>query len=131
MSGELHMQLNGMGGPAGPPLPGGGPGVFGSKPSEKAAAAKTIETELQPNTKKATEHADEATTTAAKGFKGWDTAAGLKKVADTWDQQVKSLMGRLVSERAALRSTSGLFVSTDIGTGDKFPLLRDSKLNGL
>ncbi|GAA3060434.1 hypothetical protein GCM10020254_00260 [Streptomyces goshikiensis] len=109
-----------------------GSGSFGSTPTEKTAAANAIETELQPSTKTATEHADEATNTAVKGFEGWDTAPGLKKVADTWDKQVKVLMGRLGSEKSALRGASGLFVRNDIGLGDQFrPIGTQSKLNGL
>ncbi|MEV0992016.1 hypothetical protein [Streptomyces sp. NPDC049949] len=111
---------------------GGGGGTFASTPAQKRSAANTIETELEPNTKKATEYADESTNTAVKGFDGWDAAAGLKKVADTWDQQVKVLMGRLGSEKGSLRGASGLFVQNDLGTGDGFrPLGSQSKLNGL
>ncbi|OKK20786.1 hypothetical protein AMK16_10205 [Streptomyces sp. CB00455] len=127
---QVDMRLNGAG-PAGPPVPGG-PGNFGSTPAEKTAAANTIETELQPDTKTATEHADEAMTSAVAGFDGWETAKGLKKVADTWDQQVKTLMGRLASEKSALRGTAGLFVRNDIGVGGQFhPIGGQSKLNGL
>ncbi|MFI1154344.1 hypothetical protein [Streptomyces sp. NPDC020817] len=111
---------------------GGGGGTFASTPAQKRSAANTIETELEPNTKKATEYADESTNTAAKGFDSWDAAAGLKKVADTWDRQVKVLMGRLGSEKGSLRGASGLFVQNDLGTGDGFrPLGSQSKLNGL
>ncbi|WP_258309996.1 hypothetical protein [Streptomyces sp. CG 926] len=125
------MRLNGTGASAGPLAPGGS-GTFGSTPAEKTAAANTIETELQPNTKTATEHADEATNAAVKGFEDWDTAPGLKKVADTWDKQAKVLMGRLGSEKSALRGASGLFVRNDIGLGDQFrPIGARSKLNGL
>ncbi|MFD7915163.1 hypothetical protein ACFV30_31320 [Streptomyces sp. NPDC059752] len=70
------MRLNGTGAPAGPFAPGGS-GTFGSTPAEKNAAANTIENELEDRTKTATEHADESTNTAVKGFDGWDTAAGL------------------------------------------------------
>ncbi|WP_030303089.1 hypothetical protein [Streptomyces katrae] len=102
---------------------GGGGGTFASTPAQKRSA---------PNTKKATDHADESTNTAVKGFDGWDAAAGLKKVADTWDQQVKVLMGRLGSEKGSLRGASGLFVQNDLSTGDGFrPLGTQSKLNGL
>ncbi|MFE2548253.1 hypothetical protein ACFXGI_06845 [Streptomyces sp. NPDC059355] len=90
-----------------------------------------IETELQPNTKTATEQSDESTNTAVKGFEGWDTALGLKKVADTWDKQVAVLMGRLGSEKSALRGASGLFVRNDVGLGDQFCPIGQSKLNGL
>ncbi len=111
---------------------GGGEADFASTPSQKADAANTIETELQPNTKKAAEHADEATDAAVKTFAGWDTAAGLKKVADTWDQQVKVLMGRLASEKSSLRGASGLFARNDIATGDGFRAIApQSKLNEL
>ncbi|MFG2298578.1 hypothetical protein [Streptomyces sp. NPDC048603] len=114
--------------PSGLFAPGPSPD-FASTPEEKKAAASTIETELEPNTKKAAELADDTTNTAQKGFEGWDTAAGLKKVADTWDQQVRNLMGRLASEKTALRGTSGLFVRNDTGLGSQF--LPQSKLNGL
>ncbi|MER7468979.1 hypothetical protein [Streptomyces sp. NPDC097981] len=124
---QAAMRLNGV-----PAADGGGGGTFASTPAQKRSAANTIETELEPNTKKATEHADESTNTAVKGFDGWDAAVGLKKVADTWDQQVKVLMGRLGSEKGSLRGASGLFVQNDLGTGDGFrPLGAQSKLNGL
>ncbi|WP_405497158.1 hypothetical protein [Streptomyces sp. NBC_00096] len=126
---DQHVGTRLNGAPAGPFAPGG-PGDFASTPAEKQAAAGTIETELEPDTKKATEHADDATDTARKGFEGWETAAALKKVADTWDQQVKTLMGRLSGEKTALRGASGLFVRNDTGLGNQF-LLSDSKLNGL
>ncbi|MCX5613411.1 MULTISPECIES: hypothetical protein [unclassified Streptomyces] len=128
-AGQAAMRLNGVPAADGG---GGGGGTFTSTPAQKRSAANTIETELEPNTKKATEYADESTDTAVKGFDGWDAAAGLKKAADTWDQQVKVLMGRLGSEKGSLRGASGLFVQNDLGTGDGFrPLGTQSKLNGL
>ncbi|MEU2395768.1 hypothetical protein [Streptomyces sp. NPDC007369] len=114
-----------------PPLlqaPGGQD--FASTPAEKKAAANTIQTELQPNTQKASTHADEATGAAQKGFDGWETAAGLKKVAETWDQQVKNLMARLEAEKNSLRGASGYFQRNDVGLGNDF-LATKSKLNGL
>ena len=70
---EVRTRLNS--GPAAglPPLASGGPGGFASTPAEKKAAAGTIETELEPDTKKAVDHADGATSTARKGFDGCDT----------------------------------------------------------
>ncbi|MFB6517007.1 hypothetical protein [Streptomyces sp. NPDC056401] len=124
---DVAVRLNGA--PTGPFAPGGS-GDFASTPAEKQAAAHTIETELEPNTKKASEHADDATGTTQKGFEGWETASGLKKVSDTWDQQVRTLMGRLSSEKTALRGASGLFVRNDTGLGNQF-LVSGSKLNGL
>ncbi|MGW7431075.1 hypothetical protein ACWGIN_16150 [Streptomyces sp. NPDC054861] len=108
---------------------GGGDTDFASTPAQKKAAAGTVETELEPNTKKAAEHADEATGAARKGFDGWETAAGLKTVEDTWNRQVKTLMNRLAAEKNALRGASGLFAGNDIGVGDQ--LLAQSKLNTL
>ncbi|MFF0216619.1 hypothetical protein [Streptomyces vinaceus] len=115
-------------GPYGPFAPGGGQD-FASTPAQKTAAAGTIETELEPNTKKATEHADDATDAARKGFDGWETAAALTSLSETWDKQVKVLMGRLSSEKSALRGASGLFVRNDHGVGTQF--LAPSKLNHL
>ncbi|MDQ1007615.1 hypothetical protein QFZ82_002100 [Streptomyces sp. V4I23] len=120
------MRLNG--GPG--PLATGGNQDFASAPAEKKAAANTIETELQPNTKKASDHADGATNSLRNGFGGWETAAGVKTVADTWEQQVKTLMARLESEKNALRGASGLFVRNDTGVGADLRA-STSKLNGL
>ncbi|MET9963548.1 hypothetical protein ABZ128_31505 [Streptomyces sp. NPDC006326] len=122
------MDPGGSGGSA--PAPAPGSKDFASTPAQKKAAANTIETELEPATKKAAEHADSATSTAQKGFEGWETAAGLKKVADTWDQQVKSLMARLASEKTALRGAHNLITGNDTGIRSQF-LASDSKLNGV
>ncbi|MYV72433.1 hypothetical protein GT352_00445 [Streptomyces sp. SID1046] len=105
--------------PSGPFVRGGSPD-FASSPAEKNAAAGTIQNYLEPETKKHAEDADEATEAARKGFEGWQTAAALKKVTDTWDQQVTTLMGRLAGEKAALRRASGSFTSNDIGLGNQF-----------
>ncbi|WP_328298491.1 hypothetical protein OG389_12170 [Streptomyces sp. NBC_00435] len=126
---QVGTRLNGAPGPTGPFAPGGA-GDFASTPAEKKAAAGTIETELEPDTKKAAAHADHDTATAQKGFEGWETAHGLKTVTDTWHQQVKTLMGRLSGEKYALRGTSSLFTRNDTGLGDQF-LASQSKLNGL
>ncbi|AQT75205.1 hypothetical protein [Streptomyces sp. fd1-xmd] len=135
MSGEADnraTRLNGVDGSPASPLASGGGSIFGSTPTEKNAAANTIETELEPNTKKATGGAKENTSAAAQSLDGWATASGLKKVAETWDQQAKALMGRLSAEKASLRSTSGLFVRNDIRTGDELRALGPkSKLEGL
>ncbi|MFG2616831.1 hypothetical protein ACGFXC_04350 [Streptomyces sp. NPDC048507] len=117
------------GSPGSPASPGGAPD-FASSPAEKKAAATTIENELQPDTKKAAGHADTTTETARKGFDGWETAAGLKTVADTWDQQVKTLMGRLAGEKSALRGANSLITGNDTGLRSQF-LTSPSKLNGL
>ncbi|MFE6268264.1 hypothetical protein ACFVQ9_05665 [Streptomyces goshikiensis] len=106
--------------------------MFGSTPAEKTAAANTIESELEPNTKKAADGAKENTSAAARTLDGWETASGLKKLTETWDQQVKMLMGRLSAEKTSLHGTSGLFVKNDVRTGDALRALGPkSKLEGL
>ncbi|MFB8396724.1 MULTISPECIES: hypothetical protein [Streptomyces] len=102
------------------PFVRGGASDFASSPAEKNAAAGTIQTYLEPETKKHAGDADEATEAARKGFEGWQTAAALKKVADTWDQQVATLLGRLAGEKDDLRQASGSFASNDIGLGNQF-----------
>ncbi|MBM7055520.1 hypothetical protein [Streptomyces durocortorensis] len=108
---------------------GQGAADFASTPAQKKAAAGTIRDDLEPNTKKTAERADTATESARKGFDGWETAAGLKTVAGTWDRQVRSLMGRLALEKNALSGASGLFARNDIGVGNQ--LLAQSKLDRL
>jgi hypothetical protein len=115
---------------SGGPGPAGGNQDFASAPAQKTAAATTIETELQPNTRKASDHADEATNSLRKGFGGWETADGMKTVAETWEKQVKNLMARLESERNALRGASGLIARNDTGLGNDLRA-STSKLNGL
>ncbi|MFD3720655.1 hypothetical protein [Streptomyces sp. NPDC058674] len=106
--------------------------MFGSTPAEKKAAANAIESELEPNTKKAADRAKENTSAAARTLDGWETASGLKKVTETWDQQVNLLMGRLSTEKTSLRGASGLFVQNDVHTGDQLRALGPkSKLDGL
>ncbi|MEV7088259.1 hypothetical protein AB0O07_20620 [Streptomyces sp. NPDC093085] len=100
-----------------------------STPGQKKAAANTIETELEPDTRKAGNWADDASGKAVTGFDGWDTAAGLKKVRETWESQVKTLMGRLSAEKGALRGAGGLFAQNDLATESAFK--NGSKLNGL
>ncbi|MFK0259059.1 hypothetical protein [Streptomyces sp. NPDC090445] len=111
------------------PAPGGGPGAFGSSPAEKQAAANTIENDLEGSTKKSTDWADESSDAAIKTFDGWQTAAGLKKVQETWDRQVKTLMGRLSSEKNALRGASGYFARNDLDIRGQFAPLSQSKVH--
>ncbi|MFF3431750.1 hypothetical protein [Streptomyces sp. NPDC002602] len=113
---QVGLRLNS--GPQRPFVPVGSKD-FASTPVEKRAAAGVIRHELEWATKTAAEHADDATGTAHKGFDGWQTAAGLKKVADSWDQQVKTLWGRLSSEKVALRGVEGVFARNDTGVGSQ------------
>ncbi|WP_371615962.1 hypothetical protein [Streptomyces sp. NBC_00454] len=107
-----------------------GDGVLGTAPPAKKKAADTIENVLQPGTTKAADAADEPTTTAVKAFTGWETAAGLTKAHAHWDDQVRRLMGRLSSEKTALRGASNLFTGNDQLTGQSFQPVQ-SKLAGL
>ncbi|MFK0255597.1 hypothetical protein [Streptomyces sp. NPDC090445] len=116
--------------------PGGGSGapsgfgVLATAPPEKKKAANTIENVLQPGTTKAADAADEPTKNAVKAFTGWDTAAGLTKAHTHWDDQVKRLMGRLASEKTALRGASNLFTGQDQLTGRSFQPVQ-SRVTGL
>ncbi|MET9105439.1 hypothetical protein [Streptomyces zhihengii] len=103
-----------------PPGGGGGAPDLASTPAQKKAAADAIEKHLEPDTKKAGDTAEESTDAAVKEFgakdgEGWDTSPALKKAHETWGKQVKALMGRLGSEKTALRNTSVLFRNNDIG----------------
>ncbi|GAA2230653.1 hypothetical protein GCM10010232_16240 [Streptomyces amakusaensis] len=111
-AGEQSVLLNGLP-PDGPAAPGGGQGDLASTPAAKRAAANTIESELEPRTKKAGDRPDDANGKVMSGLDNWATAAGMKTVQETWDQQVKSLMGRLAGEKGALRATVGTLQATD------------------
>lgn len=99
-----------------PPTAGSRPDLA-STPAQKRAAANTIATELQPNTKKAGNWPDGSMTTAISAFSGWATGKGLKTVHTTWESQVKTLLGRLDSEKGALGSAASILVTTDVGRG--------------
>ncbi|MFE3644623.1 hypothetical protein [Streptomyces sp. NPDC059169] len=99
---------------------GGGAPDLASTPAQKKAAANAIEKDLEPDTKKAGNTAEESSGAAVKEFSakdgdGWDTSAALKKAHEAWEKQVKALMGRLSSEKHALRNTSILLQSNDVG----------------
>ncbi len=99
-----------------PQAPGSRPDLA-STPAQKRAAANTISTELQPNTKKAGNRPDEAMAKAISAFSGWATGTGLKTVDTTWEKQVKTLLGRLDSEKSALVSAATILVTTDVDRG--------------
>ncbi|MGW6079154.1 hypothetical protein ACWF09_24190 [Streptomyces sp. NPDC055186] len=101
---------------------GGGRKDLASSPAQKKAAAKAIEENIEPDTRKAGDWADEETNAAVKAFAakdghGWVTSTALKKAHKTWGEQVQNLMSRLSSEKEALRSTSILFQNTDFSVG--------------
>ncbi|MFD9599325.1 hypothetical protein [Streptomyces sp. NPDC059970] len=100
------------------PSPGGTSKLV-STPSEKNAAAGTIQNELLTSTRNAGEHADEANGSAVRAFNGWVTATALKEVQSTWDGQVKTLMGRLRKERDGLRDTVTTLAGVDVDRRDR------------
>lgn len=115
-----QMQLNQLpadgGGGSQPPLLGNTSPDLATTPAKKKAAANSIETRLEPGTRTGANAADESTRGAIAEFKGWETAAGLKKAHGHWDDQVKRLMGRLNQEKSALRNTSILFSNNELET---------------
>ncbi|MBL3670684.1 hypothetical protein JL475_32900 [Streptomyces sp. M2CJ-2] len=143
---EQHGNVDGTGQPVGmrlnqyPADPGGPQGPvrggrkdLASSPARKKAAVKAIEENLEPDTRKAGDRADEETNAAVKAFApkdghGWVTSEALKKAHKTWGEQVQNLMNRLGSEKEALRSTSILFQYTDFGVGQG--LRKSSNLDG-
>ncbi|CAM5699077.1 hypothetical protein [Streptomyces aurantiogriseus] len=137
-TGEQHRAASGAEGPVGtrlnqiPSDPGGSAGGFpsggqkkdlASSPAQKRAAAKAIEDDIEPGTKKAGDWADTETDAVVKAFgpqdgEGWITSAALKKAHRTWGEQVTNLMNRLASEKAALRGTNTVLQGTDLGVGN-------------
>ncbi|MFF7332430.1 hypothetical protein ACIQU5_35400 [Streptomyces sp. NPDC090306] len=105
----------------GHPGPGrGGPSEFVSGPAEKRSAARAIEHHLEPDTRRAGDHADAETSAAVRAFgpkdgQGWATSGALKAAHHRWGEQVAALLNRLGSEKAALRDTNALFDRTDTG----------------
>ncbi|HBF83602.1 MAG TPA: hypothetical protein DD420_27865 [Streptomyces sp.] len=129
------MRLNQLPGDQGPTSP---PPLLGSSnspdlattPAKKKAAANSIENNIEPGTRTAADAADESVRDAIAEFKGWETAAGLKKAHHQWDEQVERLMGRLSQEKSALRNTAILFSNNDLETEAAFAPLK-SKVSGI
>ncbi|MCL3997087.1 hypothetical protein [Streptomyces lavenduligriseus] len=118
----VGMRLNQLpgdvgGSPTPPGLPGG-QGKLVSTPAEKQAAANAIEQHIEPDTRKAGDHADTETDAAVRAFRdGWRTSGALKKAHTAWGEQVKNLMNMLASDKAALRSANITLQGTDIQVG--------------
>ncbi|MEU9607706.1 hypothetical protein [Streptomyces sp. NPDC048057] len=103
---------------------GGGPsGDLASSPAKKRAAANAIEHRLEPGTKKAGSIPEENTTAAVTAFKGdgqgWATSGALQKALQTWQDQVRALLGRLSAEKSGLRDAAGTLQGSDAGAGDR------------
>ncbi|GAA3143597.1 hypothetical protein [Streptomyces echinatus] len=107
---------------------GGGPGGAGgsgktdlaSSPAEKRTAANSIEQNIEPGSRKAGDAAEDQTNAVVKAFDakdghGWVTSGAVSKAYKAWGEQVKTLMNRLSSEKAALRGTNTVLSGTDHG----------------
>ncbi|MBW5485806.1 hypothetical protein [Streptomyces bambusae] len=116
-AGQAGVRLNQLDG-------GGGGGTqtpdLKSSPEAKKAAADAIQQVLDPDTRTAGDHADTATAAARAAFGGWQTASALQTVEETWNGQVKMLLGRLAGEQTALRGSGLSFRSQDLKTRDAY-----------
>ncbi|OEV22451.1 hypothetical protein AN221_02085 [Streptomyces nanshensis] len=125
---SVSMRLNGI--PeedrAPHPQPSGNRPDLASTPARKRAAANTISTEIQPNTRKAGNRPDESMTAAISDFSGWATGKGLKTVHTTWESQVKTLLARLDSEKGALGSAASILRTTDVERGARIKSIPSS-----
>jgi hypothetical protein len=118
----VAMRLNQVPGDIGgtPVSPGltGGQQKLVSTPAQKQAAANAIEQHIEPDTRKAGDYADAETNAAVKAFRdGWHTSGALKKAHGGWGDQVKNLMNRLASDKAALRNANATLQGTDYQVG--------------
>ncbi|MDX6758698.1 MULTISPECIES: hypothetical protein [Streptomyces] len=109
---------------------GGGGSDFGTDAAQKKLAAGKLSGEVRTQTDSAGKKADEDTSAAITAFSGWDTAAGLKTVETTWDNQVKNLLGRLATESHNLGTARKMFLTQDFEMYSDFRLLKPSNFNG-
>ncbi|MFF5898505.1 hypothetical protein ACFY8O_21640 [Streptomyces argenteolus] len=129
-----HMRLNQLPADRGttqPPLLGSSSPDLATTPAKKKKAANSIENTIEPATRTAADAADESVRGAIAEFKGWETATGLKKAHEQWDEQVKRLMGRLSQEKSALRNTAVLFSNNDLETEAGFAPVKSSRVSGI
>ncbi|WP_030687017.1 hypothetical protein [Streptomyces globisporus] len=119
-----------------PAAGGGGVGKpdMASSPAAKKAAAKAIDDELEPGVTRAGKHAAETTNAAVKEFgekdgHGWDTSGALKRAHETWEKQVKMLLGRLSSEKQALSATGISMQNNELDIAAR--LARQSRIQGI
>ncbi|MCQ0022917.1 hypothetical protein M4914_08090 [Streptomyces somaliensis DSM 40738] len=94
---------------------GGGAPDLKSATEKKRKAANAIENKMERGTREAGDLVDEPTEAAVRAFAGWDTAVGLKESHEKWEDQVRSLLGRLTRHKGQLRSTATILESTDVG----------------
>jgi hypothetical protein len=109
---------------AGGAPPGGGAPDLASSPAEKKAAARAVERYIEPGTRRAGHRAAADTGAAVSAFgakdgDGWATAKALDKALSAWGDQVKNLMDRLASEKAALLAGDAVLTGTDLAVGGR------------
>ncbi|MFV2117734.1 hypothetical protein ACE14D_04510 [Streptomyces sp. Act-28] len=109
---------------------GGGAADLKSAPVRKRKFANTIENELQRPTREAGDIVDAPMSTAARAFAGWDTAAGLRKAHEKWEDQVNRLVGRLAMNKTQLRGATNQLIDTDLDVGQSLQRPK-SNLTGL
>ncbi|MCP9958817.1 MULTISPECIES: hypothetical protein [Streptomyces] len=109
---------------------GGGAPDLKSAPAKKRKFAETIEKDLVKPTREAGDTVDATMTAAARAFEGWDTAAGLKKSHEKWEDQVTRLVGRLSTNATQLRGAAKDLLNTDLDVGQGLQTPK-SKLTGL
>ncbi|MFE9138489.1 hypothetical protein [Streptomyces sp. NPDC007355] len=126
------MRLNQLAPAAG----GGGAGKpdLASSPAAKKAAAKAIDDDLEPGVRRDGKHAAETTNAAVRAFgakdgHGWDTSGALKRAHETWEMQVRMLLGRLSAENQALGATGISLQNNELDIAAR--LARQSRIQGI
>ncbi|MDX5576005.1 hypothetical protein [Streptomyces sp. ID01-9D] len=124
---DVRMRLNQLA----PASDGGGGSDFGTDSAQKKAASGKLAGEIKTQTENAGKKSDEETAAAITGFAGWDTAAGLKTAEETWNKQVKNLLGRLATESHNLGIVRSLYLGRELEVYEEFQLLkRQPPFNG-
>ncbi|MFF7443065.1 hypothetical protein [Streptomyces sp. NPDC008122] len=126
------MRLNQLAPAAG----GGGVGKpdMASSLAAKKAAVKALNNDLEPGVTRDGKHAAETTNDAVRAFgakdgHGWDTSGALKRAHETWEKQVKMLLGRLSSEKQALSATGISMQNNELDIAAR--LARQSRIQGI
>ncbi|MFE7512667.1 hypothetical protein ACFU8I_15835 [Streptomyces sp. NPDC057540] len=129
---SASMRLNQLAPAAG----GGGVGNpdMASSPAAKKAAVKALNDDLEPGVTRDGKHAAETTKDAVRAFgakdgNGWDTSGALRRAHETWEKQVKMLLGRLSSEKQALGATGTSMRNNELDIAAR--LARQSRIQGI
>ncbi|WP_240958208.1 hypothetical protein [Streptomyces chilikensis] len=90
-----------------------------SYPVRKEAAARALETRLEPGLRQAGRTAETETRKAVRALSaadgdGWASGKALHDAHEFWNDQVTALMHRLAAEKTALRGAAHLYTGTDV-----------------